>query len=196
MREFVDVAHKVPWDGDFSLNDLTGSGGRVDLVARAIGAAFLFSNGIRKDVKAHLVVNSKPKWPRAIRFESDKLRYLNPDERNTSSLIRNALLRCPEAGELESSPGVFASRKGFADVLEGCQKPLVWLVEGAPKPEWSSLRGATFVMSDQQDFTGEEAEELRKAGALETGLGERSLHTDHCIIIVNHYLDSQIECRV
>jgi len=189
MREFVVVAHKVPWDGDFSLNDLTGSGGRVDLVARAIGAAFLFSNGIRKDTRAHLVVNTNPKKPRSIRFESDKLRYLNPDERNTSSLIRNALVRCPESGEVESSPGVFASRKGFADVLAESQKPLVWLVEGAKRPDWSALRDASFIVSDQQDLTKEEAEIVRKIGATEAGLGERSLHTDHCVVVVNHYLE-------
>jgi tRNA (pseudouridine54-N1)-methyltransferase len=190
MREFVVVAHKVPWDGDFSLNDLTGSGGRVDLVARAIGAAFLFSNGIRKDTRAHLVVNTNPKKPRSIRFESDKLRYLNPDERNTSSLIRNALIRCPDTGDVESSPGVFSSRKGFADVLGDCQKPIVWLVEGAKRPDWSALRDATFVISDQQDLTPDEAAIVKKFEPIEAGLGERSLHTDHCVVVVNHYLES------
>ena len=117
MREFVFVAHKVPRDGDFSLNDLTGAGGRVDLAARSVGAAMLLSHGIRKETLAHVVLNENPRKPRHVRFEWDKVRYLNPDERNGASLIRNALMRCPDNGEIESSPGVFVARRGLADVL-------------------------------------------------------------------------------
>jgi tRNA (pseudouridine54-N1)-methyltransferase len=190
MREFVLVAHRVPWDGDFSLNDLTGSGGRVDLVARAIGAAFLVSNGIRRDVRAHLVVTTDKSHPRHLRFEWDKLRYLNPDERNASSLIRNALLRCPESGELESSPGVFAAHRGLSEVLAQVPRPLVLLCEGAAEPDWGRLaKGAAFVLSDQLDLTEEELVEVESAGAHEAGLGTLSLHTDHCVALVNHHLD-------
>jgi tRNA (pseudouridine54-N1)-methyltransferase len=191
MREFVFVAHKVPRDGDFSLNDLTGSGGRVDLIARSVGAALLLSHGIRRDTLAHVVANENPRRPRHIRFEWDKVRYLNPDERNGASLIRNALVRCPEDGELESSPGVFVARRGLAEVLEKAAKPVVLLSEGGPAPDWKALAaGATFVLGDQQDLTPDEIATVEKAGAVRAGLGERSLHTDHCVAVANHRLDA------
>jgi tRNA (pseudouridine54-N1)-methyltransferase len=193
MREFVFVAHRVPRDGDFTLNDLTGAGGRVDLMARSVGAALLLSHGIRRDTLAHVIINTSPGKPRHIRFDWEKVRYLNPDERNGASLIRNALMRCPAEGETESSPGVFVARRGLADVLAGATKPLVLLTEGAPAPDWNELaKGATFILSDQQDLTPDEMAIVEKAGVVRAGLGERSLHTDHCVTVVNYHLDAAI----
>ncbi|MFH0815400.1 MAG: tRNA (pseudouridine(54)-N(1))-methyltransferase TrmY [Methanobacteriota archaeon] len=191
MREFVFVAHRVPRGGDFTLNDLTGAGGRVDLVARSVGAALLLSHGIRRDTLAHVIINTNPAKPRHICFDWEKVRYLNPDERNGASLIRNALMRCPAEGDVESSPGVTVARRGLPEILEKASKPLVLLAEGAPAPDWKGLSGgATFILSDQQDLTAEELAIVEKAGATRAGLGERCLHTDHCVTVVNYRLDA------
>jgi tRNA (pseudouridine54-N1)-methyltransferase len=150
----------------------------------------LLSHSMRKDTLAHVVINENPKRARHIRFEWDKVRYLNPDERNGASLIRNALMRCPEGGELESSPGVFVARRGLADVLEKATKPIILMAEGAPAPDWKALAsGATFVFGDTEDLTADEIAVVEKAGGTRAGLGERALHTDHCVAVLNHRLD-------
>ncbi|MBI5001096.1 MAG: tRNA (pseudouridine(54)-N(1))-methyltransferase TrmY [Euryarchaeota archaeon] len=188
MRRFVIVAHRVPADGDFSLNDLCGSGGRVDVLSRAVSASFLLSNSIRSDVEARLVINTEPRYPRLIRFDSSRLRFLNADERSTAALIRNALSRCTKDGEIESSPGVFVSRAGLVEALSDLENAIL-LEEGADEPDWRALKDATFVLSDDQNFTPKETERILGTVHQKAGLGERILHTDHCIAAVNHLLD-------
>ena len=47
-----------------------------------------------------------------IRLVGYELKYLNPDERSTGALIRNALLQTGE-GETKSSPGIYVSNRSF-----------------------------------------------------------------------------------
>lgn len=194
MRRFVIIAHRVPLEGDFSLNDLCGSGGRVDVIARAVSAALLLSNDVRKDVEVCVVLN-QPRGARLLRFTGSIIRYLNADERSTAALIRNALLRCPSEGEVEASPGICVSRGGVDEVLQG-SKTIVLLREGAPEPEWASLHHPTFVLSDDLDFTPRELDALRPLCTVTAGLGTLSLHTEHCIAIVNHMMDRAIHPAV
>ena len=99
-------------------------------------------------------------------------------------------MRCPDNGEIESSPGVFVARRGLADVLASATKPIILMAEGAPAPDWKALAsGATFVLGDQQDLTPDETAIVEKAGGIRAGLGERSIHTDHCVAVLNHRLD-------
>ena len=56
MPAFVILGHRVNTDGLFSLNDLSGSTGRLDILLRCVNAAFHLSNDIRKDVEVFLVL--------------------------------------------------------------------------------------------------------------------------------------------
>ena len=86
----------------FTLNDLSGSGGRMDILARAINAAFFLSHDIRRDVEVAIVLLGPEDPPKTIRFLGSELKYLNPSERSTGGLIRNAIIK-HTAGKTESN---------------------------------------------------------------------------------------------
>jgi len=122
MKRFIIIGHRASTDGSFNLNDLCGSAGRLDVLIRCIGAALLLSNDIRRDVEIYLLLLGKPRPPICISVSGATVRYLNPDERSTGALLRNALLKgdIPEDGFLESSPGIGIGSMGLAAVLDLC----------------------------------------------------------------------------
>ena len=46
-RWFAIIGHRAPSEGTLNLNDLPGSGGRMDVLVRAVNAALFVSHGIR-----------------------------------------------------------------------------------------------------------------------------------------------------
>jgi tRNA (pseudouridine54-N1)-methyltransferase len=211
MRRFIIVGHAVNPDGDFTLNDLCGGAGRLDVLLRCVSSAFFLSHSLRKDVEAYLVFPGKRSGTEAkvVRFCGHELRYVNPDERSTGALVRNALLRKLEGpAERRSTPGVYVSKRGFGELLASLPN-IVWLAEDgggwkdafpgpqAPRPDGSGVRendenvgdDVSFVLSDHHDFEPDEEEALRKSGARKVSLGPTSLHSNHCITVVHYLLD-------
>jgi len=193
MRQFVLLAHDVPLDGDFSLDDLAGGAGRLDALARSITAAFVTSHGIRTDVRVHVVVQDAY----TITFDGAELRRLNPDERSTAALVRSALERREEAiGSMpaEINPGVAGYRRGLEGTLEAIDsEPVVQLHEDGDQivdvaPD--SIGDATFVLSDHHEFTEEEVGLLEGRVDRRLRLGPTLLHADQAITISHHYLDT------
>jgi len=192
-RVFLVVGHKVRTDGRFSLNDLSGSTGRLDILLRVINSAFLLSNGIRRDTELFLVLNGEPEPPVTIRLEGESLKYLNPDERSTGALIRQALLtEREEKKEVRSTPGIFVSVRGYEEVVPELRKdrvPVHLHENGTPVREAEIPENAFFVLGDKYDLTPEELEALGEP--LTISLGPLPLHTDHCVTILNNELDMQ-----
>ncbi|HMB51655.1 MAG TPA: tRNA (pseudouridine(54)-N(1))-methyltransferase TrmY, partial [Natronoarchaeum rubrum] len=93
MRQFIVLGHDVPTEPDFSLDDIAGGAGRLDVLCRCVNSAFFLSHAIREDVRAHLVLGDEF----TVTFEGSDLRRLNPDERSTAALVRNALDEREEA---------------------------------------------------------------------------------------------------
>jgi tRNA (pseudouridine54-N1)-methyltransferase len=48
MRDIVIIGHKEKTNGDFSLNDLPGSAGRMDILCRCVSSALFISFGMRR----------------------------------------------------------------------------------------------------------------------------------------------------
>ncbi|WP_323171062.1 tRNA (pseudouridine(54)-N(1))-methyltransferase TrmY [Natrialba sp. PRR66] len=194
MRQFVLIAHDAPLEPDFSLDDLAGGAGRLDALCRSITASFVTSHGIRENVRTHLVVQDEF----TITFAGSDLRRLNPDERSTAALVRNALEHREEAiGALpaEPSPGIELYRRGLADTLAELADdgPVVQLHEdGAPVVDIDAaeLESGVFVLSDHRDFTEAEAELLDAHVEQRLRLGPERLHTDQAITVAHHYLDT------
>ena len=186
LRNFVIVGHGTDADGDFTLNDLCGGAGRLDVLLRCVSSAFFLSHGIRQDVGLFLVF---PKGPKTIRFCASEMRYVNPDERSTGALVRNALLKKLDGpGEKQSSPGIHVSTKSFEDTVKELPN-LMWLVEnGDPWPSAVEC-DVTFVLSDHHDFTLDEEAVLHKLKARRVSLGPTSLHSNHCITLAHYLLD-------
>lgn len=192
MRRFLLLGHEVPLDG-FPLDDLPGAGGRVDVLARCVTAAFLRSHGIREAVAVHLVLGDTL----TVRFDGCELRQLRPDERSTAALIRTALDAKEGAighQEAEAAPGVHIGRFGLETVLDRLDGPLIQLHEhGTPLPEApvpDSGSDPTFVLSDHRDFTDREADRLAEYDARRVRVGPERLHADHVVTVVHNWLDT------
>jgi len=190
MRRFVVLGHKAPVEPGFTLNDLPGSAGRLDVLCRAIGAGFFLSHDLRRDVEMVLLLQNRIQ----LRLVGDRLKHLNPDERSTAALIQRALERV-EAEEVESTPGFFVSEGSLPEVLDRLYQvgahPLVLDEEGEPIESVGLPDDPAFFLSDHEDFAEHEAEVL--ADLPRVSLGRRPLHASQCITIVHYLLDRREE---
>lgn len=196
MRRFLIIGHRATTSPDFSLDDLAGATGRLDILLRCVNSAFFLSHGIRDDVEIHLVLQGPPSPPRTVRFVGSELKYLNPDERSTAALIRNAL-SIKADGETKSSPGIYISSRSYSDVISilAKQSAIYYLKEDGHDirhlPTFED--DVTFVLGDDRDLMEEEESVLFQYEPIKVSLGTKSLHADHCIVIVHNELDRRAE---
>ena len=193
MASFIVIGQKVCTDGRFSLNDLTGSTGRLDVLLRCINSSFMLSNDIRRDVDLYLVLQGEPDAPKVLHFKGSELKYLNPDERATAALVKNALMKKNITSKFErSTPGINIARLDFPELLEQFKgRRIVYLKEeGQPVGDAELRHDDVFVLGGKDDISVAE-EELIAAwpDTLKISLGPYSLHADHCITITLNRLD-------
>ena len=192
MRQFVIIGHDAPTTPEFSLDDLAGAAGRLDVLCRCVTSAFFLSHAIREDVRVHLILADEY----TVTFEGSDLRRLNPDERSTAALIRKALEEREEAiGHIpvETSPGVSLTRRGFEGTLDDVARrgTVVQLHEdGDPVVDVAPPSDPVFVLSDHHDFRDEEAMLLADRADERVSLGPKALHADHSITVAHNYLDT------
>lgn len=189
-RTFIILGHTAAITPDFTLNDLPGSAGRLDILCRCVTAAFCISHGIRTDVHVYLVLRDQV----TVRFEGSRLKRLNPDERSTGALIKRALEALPNVrpGEQrESTPGVFVCLGGLQTVLHKLEAEgtaLFMLHEQGKDLRTVEIKEpVAFVLSDHQEFHS--SEEALLASYPHLSLGPMVLHADHCVAIVHNELD-------
>ena len=197
MRYFVIVGHRAATTGDFKLDDIAGGAGRLDILVRCVNSAFFLSHDLRKDVEAYLVCEGGQDAPKTVIFRGSELRYLNHDERSTASLIRNALLKPLEDGEVRSSPGVYVSRSSFSDVirtLSGKGRLVYMKEDGRDCREYEYPDDPVFVLGDNRDLTDDEEAELLSYSPDRICIGPCSLHADHCMIVVHNDMDRREAC--
>ncbi len=188
MRQFVICAHEATADPEFSLDDLPGEGGRMDLLCRAVGAALFTSHGIR-DARVHLVIEDL-----TVQFDGATARNLNPDARSTAARVREALdSRADAIGHQPAtvSPGVKLYRTGLATTLDRLDGTLVQLHEdGTPLATVDPPANPVFVLSDHRDFTDEEATLLADRADQRLRVGPRAIHADHAVAVTHNWLDT------
>ncbi|WP_048148253.1 tRNA (pseudouridine(54)-N(1))-methyltransferase TrmY [Palaeococcus ferrophilus] len=196
MRTFIIKANEAHTKADFSLSDLPGTSGRIDLLCRALNAAFMLSHGFRKSVRVWLNLNGPPNPPKTIRFEGPRLKVrLNPDERSTAKLIAKALkggegLREP-VKEVEVLPGLYVSNMTFEDVVRRTLKEarLFHLHENGRDISDVSFGGnVAFVLGDHIGLS-EENERFLDGISERISVGPKVYLTSHVISYVNITLD-------
>ena len=183
----------------------------MDILARCINSAFFLSHDLRRDVELYLILQGGNAPPKTVRLVGDELRYLNPDERSTGALIRNALMKdlttevarshdSPQAqlNEVRSTPGIYISNRSFQDIVKLCSEcsELIYLTEDGQDIRASELHKSpgdhTFVLGDDKGLTEPEEEILKKYNPLSVNLSPMVLHADHCIILVHRALDEEL----
>ncbi len=178
----------------------------MDAVANVVTAAFLYSNGMRRDTELLLLFVSDPQRTLRVRLDSTRLRNLNPDERSTAALVKNAIQRywgvvahnelegIPLDPETETSPGIFVAREEAPRLLtEYASRPgTVWFTEGGGEfPPGLSRGPLRAILSDPYEFSEEERTLLEAAGPRRISLGPLPLHTAQCLAIVHNRLDTE-----
>jgi tRNA (pseudouridine54-N1)-methyltransferase len=195
MRRFVVVGHRAITSAQFNLNDLCGSCGRLDVLLRCINSAFFLSHDFRRDVELYLVLLGEPDPPRTIRLKGDELKYLNPDERSTGALIRNALMKKvenKEGKEIMSTPGIYISKNGLKETLKKLSNisKFIYLREDGEEFNKAEATGdITFILSDDKNMTEDEEGEIQKFEPRICSLGATSYHSDHCICVISWLMD-------
>ncbi|MEA1984800.1 MAG: tRNA (pseudouridine(54)-N(1))-methyltransferase TrmY [Euryarchaeota archaeon] len=194
MRHFLIIAHKALTTGDFSLNDMPGSAGRMDILCRCVNTSLFLSHDMRRDVQVHLVLLGDPDPGKIVRFDGETLRYLSPDERSSGSLIKKALQKTAGDMEVRSTPGVFIRRGGLDTLLSEFKEQgitLIYLREDGDdiRTIKEPLDNAVFILGDHVGVTDEEEDLIMAAGAKLLSVGPLSLHSDHCITILHNEID-------
>jgi tRNA (pseudouridine54-N1)-methyltransferase len=168
----------------------------MDEVARTASTAFTVSNGLRHDTELTILfVAEPPPRTRRIRLVGTGLRYLNPDERSTAALLKNALVRSSTLErEIEASPGLIVGPTDpLAALRDFASGPdTVWLTEdgGLYVPPAPSPIAVAAVLSDPDDPTPAEIEVLQQVGIPRVSLGPVSLRASQCIDVLHNRWDA------
>ncbi len=195
MRRFVFIGQRAVASADFSLEDLAGTSGRLDVLLRALRAALMVSHGVRKDTVAYLVLLGGPRAPKTIRVDGGTVQFLRPEERSLATLVRKVLAAAPEEAPVFTlvRPGIAIVNAGLGAVLAdlGGARPLV-LEEGAPDVRTAAEIGApdvAFFLGDHLGFEPQARAQLAAIGATPLGLGPVSVHVEDAVAIVSNELD-------
>jgi len=195
MRTFIVVGHKATTSPNFSLEDIPGTSGRLDILCRAVTASFVLSHGIRKDVCVYLILLGGQE-PKTIRLTGETLRHLNPDERTTAALLKKALAVTATGQWTMSTSGIFVRAGGLPEILadlKNARARLIYLredgVDVRSPGEKCLPEDAAFILGDHLGMTEEEERLIEQAEAKTLSLGPPSLHADHCIVLLNWLLD-------
>jgi tRNA (pseudouridine54-N1)-methyltransferase len=185
MTSIAIIGHCARTDGVFSLNDLPGSGGRMDVLCRCVNASLFLSHDMRRDVDCYLLLCGEPAGPKTVKFSGALVRSLSPDERSAAALIKK-VIDTPCGSEFrEAAQGVFI-RKGGLERLVSEHSFAVLDEKGTDVRQAASLPNA-FLLSDHLNFT--EQEETIIGDRPRYSVGPKCLHADHTIILVHNELD-------
>lgn len=200
-RRFVVIGRTASASPDFSLVDLAGTSGRLDVLVRCLRAALLVSHGARHDVLVYLVLLGGPRAPRVVRIDGRLAEWLRPEERRLATIVQRAL----EERERASSPqgarhdGPFlVLRNGVAVADGGLDVVLAQLPAGGARYvldlAGADLRGARLADEDATFFVGDhlgldDATRAALDGCVPLSLGPVGLMAEDAITIVHNELD-------
>jgi tRNA (pseudouridine54-N1)-methyltransferase len=196
MRRFVIVGRKAIASGDFLLDDLAGSSGRLDVLLRCIRAAILVSHGVRPGVVVYLVLRGGPRAPRVLRVDSAATKFLRPDERSLATLVQKAL-----AAEAEGDDKAFVAVRPGLSVRRGGVDELVPELGGGPlfvlEPHGEDVRltpdigepNAAFVIGDHLGIDEKTRASLAARGAIPIRVGPVAIHADDVVSLLSNELD-------
>lgn len=195
MRSFIVVGNLATTTPDFSLEDIPGTSGRLDILCRCINSAFVLSHGIRRDVQVYLVLRGGPA-PKTVHLRGRELRHLNPDERTTAALLKKALALEADGEWRRATPGIFARRGDLRDLEIFGEGTAYYLREDGSDHRGVLTAGdGTFILGDHIGLSTEDEAFLAGLRAEIVSVGPKSLHADHCIVLINNELDRIIEAK-
>ena len=198
-RNFAIIGHRAISSGKLPLNDISGIGGRMDVLLRAVNSALFISHGIRDDVSITLHLMGGPGPARRIKFEGNDLRGLHSDERAISGLVAKVLREpVPPIGMFaDLGRGILHSGGDISNTITEWRKlgnSIMMLNANSPSLEnyiENEYEGQniSFILSDDNDFTVEEYEIMKDIDSY--SLGSIWLQGHSAITIVHHMIDEK-----
>lgn len=202
-RSFVVVGNKAKASADFSLVDLAGTSGRMDVLLRATRAALLVSHGVRRDTVVYLVLLGGELAPRVLRIDGASVKFLRPDERALATLAQKALAEAPPRSDapfgtfVEVRPGVAVASGGVDAALADLERAgdftgLILDEHGDDlraiglDPEAKHI--AIFV-GGHEGFDAATEDALQTLVASRVSIGPVSIHADDATAVVSNELD-------
>jgi tRNA (pseudouridine54-N1)-methyltransferase len=194
VRRFVLIGQTASASGDFSLEDLPSTSGRLDVLLRSVRAALLVSHGLRRDVLVYLVLRGGVTAPRILRIDGRTAKFLRPDERSLATLVKKTLQALPAPGPsfVEVRPGLELCTGDVAEILaEAGAAPCFVLDEtGGDLRERASVSDdAWFFIGDHLGFDVVSLALLERHGCQRVSIGPVSLHSDDVVALVSNELD-------
>jgi|TARA_B000000532_G_scaffold225233_1_gene202600 tRNA (pseudouridine54-N1)-methyltransferase len=186
--------------GKLPLNDLTGAGGRMDVLVRALMAGLLTSHGLRRNTVVVLHLMGGPGPPRRIKFDGSELKGLHADERSIAGTI-GKVIATPlppighwqpiTAGITHSGGDLRLTLREWNDaptVVLDADAPRLWS-ESAVLPSSSAPNEApmNFILSDDQPLG-----DLEGVDVLQRSLGTQWLQGHMAVAIVHFLLDEGV----
>ena len=175
------------------MNDLTGSGGRIDVLARAVNTALFISHGVRENshVILHLLGGKGP--VRRVWFDGSEITGVYPDERSIAGQIRSIIKKpVPPIGHYEViTDGISHSGGGLVQTVSEWRSsgifPIVLDAVGEPQTVIPRSSSVGFVLSDDLPLSANEFEHLD--GIKRVSLGDSWLQGHSCISVLHYLMD-------
>ena len=188
MKQFILYARKAVTSPDFSLDDLPGSGGRMDLVARCICNALWISHDLRRDSCIHVVACGSPNPPVVISFYGNRLRDVSPDERNIAAWIKKALAR------KRKNPGITIRKLSFQQLIEelaSSEGNFFYILheKGRDIARVKLKENPVFVLGDHIGLPKKEEKFVERFEHEKISLGTTSYLASQCITVLHYELD-------
>ena len=189
MKQFILYTSKAVTSPDFSLDDLPGSGGRMDLVARCISNALWISHDLRRDSCIHVVACGSPNPPVVISFYGDRSRDISPDERNIAAWIKKALAK------KRKNPGINIRKLSFQQLVEELASDgnffYILHEQGRDISEVKLKVDSVFVLGDHIGLPEKEEKFVAQFEHDKLSLGTTSYLASQCVTVLHYELDKK-----
>jgi tRNA (pseudouridine54-N1)-methyltransferase len=198
MRRFIIIGQTASASGEFWLDDLPSSSGRLDVLLRCVRAALLTSHGLRRDVLLYLVLMGGSAGRRVVRIGGDELKFVRPDERSLAVLVQKLLQRHVGEGTtfVEQKAGLAVADGGVECVLSDLRGARVYVLEQAGRDVRDVVldgEDLAFFIGDHVGFDVATRDALTAVGAEPVSVGPLSLHSDDVVTLVTNELDRRSE---
>lgn len=178
---------------DFTLKDLPGSGGRMDLNARCVISALWLSRDLRRDSRMVFSLNGPSDPPLAMAFDGKELERVTPDERNIGLWIKKVLERRDEVdGDWkEVHDGIYLSEKSFQELIKDRQDRNLYVLHesGGDIRSTDIKEDPVFILGDHIGLPRNEEGFVERFGSEKISLGPESYFSTQSIVLVHNELD-------
>lgn len=200
-RVFILKASKARTDNRFTIKDLPGSSGRMDLVCRCILSALLLSKTHRSDTTFYAVLEGPPRPPLTIEVDGEKVKELPRDEFQIASVLKEIL----DPNLVSFPKGFRIINKGFREVVaEQFNKSEIYFLHGSGNDinkTFSEFQKAekpqiAFILGDHTGLSQKDLEWLIQKRIKPLSVGPKEYLGSHCIFLVQEKLDRVSEPKI